>query len=1076
MRDQDQHNLVPVDFDPFAEGELSRTVSATESQKEIWTAVRLGEDANCAFNESVSLRFEGKLDAPALIRALTLLVERHEALRTTFSPDGETLCVSPSGIAHVTSEDWSVKNPEQIKAELNSVIRKAAADPFDLEHGPLARFWLIRLSDSLWELIISAHHIVCDGWSTAVLLKDLGPLYAHAKNSADQASLPPPTPFSQYADRLHERDDSETCEFWIKKFQSDVPIVDWPADHPRPPLRSFESARIKTQINQELVSTLKSVAAKHRVSFFALLLAAWEAYVSRVTGSEDIVTGIPAAGQSAAGLPEVVGHCVNLLPVRSHVTTSQSFAELLAQTQLSLLDAFDHQEYTFGSLLKQIPIGRDPSRVPVVPIQFNLDQSIDPQSLGFTGLNVEFRSNPRWFENFEIFINLTESPDGLEIETQYNTTLFRPDSIRRRLAGFETLLQAVADRPDLEIGRIPTVSPEERALVVDTWNQTTEPHDGSTTVHDMILQQAARTPESVAIECGSERISYRTLDQNSRALADRLMEMGVQSGELVGLALERSIDMVVSALAIWRCGAAYVPLDPEFPKQRIQHMVEDSGLVAIVTRRTLADEFPSVQYGLAFSDDKSTEGSGRSPAEAHSEPDALAYVIYTSGSTGTPKGVEVPHRTVVNFLETMTRNPGLGPQDSLVAVTTLSFDISVLELFLPLTVGARTIVATEGETRDGRTLGQLLQASGATVMQATPATWRMLLEAGWRGGSNLTALCGGEAFPADLAKELIPRTARVFNMYGPTETTIWSTLHELESEESTVPIGHPIGNTQVYVLDGNLEPTGIGVPGELFIGGEGVTRGYLGKPDLTQKRFIDDPFSDGGQLYRTGDFVRWDADGRLVFSRRLDNQVKVRGYRIELGEIESALIQHPSVAQAVVTVYEPQPGDTRLAAYCVAENSGLPEASILRSALGKSLPGYMIPQHFVSLESIPLTPNRKADRQALPQPELDSHAGHNYREPSPGAESQLAQIWSDVLRIDQVGAEDDFFDLGGHSILATRVVAQITERMGVDLPLRRIFATPRLSALAEHIDALETLNQGENADPKTSESREEMSF
>ena len=1076
MRDQDQNKFIPVDFDPFAEGELSRTLSATESQKEIWTAVRLGDDANCAFNESVSLRFEGELDAPALIRALTLLVERHEALRTTFSPDGETLCVSPSGIAQVTSQDWSTHNPKQIQAELNSLIQKAAKNPFDLEHGPLARFWLIKLSDSLWELIISTHHIVCDGWSTTVLLKDLGHLYTQAKSPANQASLPPPTPFSTYADRLRARDNFETCEFWIKKFQNDVPIVDWPADHPRPPLRSFESARIETRINRALVSNLKSIAAEHRVSFFTLLLAAWEAYVSRVTGSEEIVTGIPAAGQSAAGLPEVVGHCVNLLPVRSHVATGQSFTDLLSQTQIALLDAFDHQEYTFGSLLKQIPIGRDPSRVPVVPIQFNLDQSIDPQALGFAGLNVEFRSNPRAFENFEIFINLTESSDGLEIETQYNTTLFRPDSIRRRLAGFETLPKTVADRPDLEIGKIPMASQEERTLVLDTWNQTTEPHNESNTVHDLILRQAERTAESIAIECGLDRVSYQTLDQNSRVLADRLMEIGVQSGDLVGLALERSIEMVVSALAIWRCGAAYVPLDPNFPKQRIQHMVEDSGLVAIVTDPALANELPSVQHGLVFSDEKPSDGFSRPPTEAHPETDARAYVIYTSGSTGTPKGVEVPHRAVVNFLETMAHNPGIGPHDRLVAVTTLSFDISVLELFLPLTVGGRTIVATEEETRDGRALGELLEASGASTMQATPATWRMLLEAGWQGSSGLTALCGGEAFPSDLAKELLTRAVRVFNMYGPTETTIWSTLHEVKREESTIPIGRPIGNTQVYVLDENLEPTGVGIPGELYIGGEGVTLGYLGKPDRTQKRFIDNPFSEGSQLYRTGDFVRWDADGRLVFSRRLDNQVKVRGYRIELGEIETALTRHPSVAEAVVTVYEPQPGDTRLAAYCVAEKSGLAEASILRSALGESLPGYMIPQHFIALESIPLTPNRKADRQALPQPDLDVHEGHHFKEPTPGTQSELAQIWSEVLQVDQVGAEDDFFDLGGHSILATRVVTQIRERMGVDLPLRRVFATPRLSALAEHIDALEALNQKDRAAPKTSESREEMSF
>ena len=1077
MSEQDQHDLIPVDFDPFAEGELSRTISATESQKEIWTAAQLGDDANCAFNESVSLRFKGELDMPALLRALELLVERHEALRTTLSPDGETLCVAPVGVADVTSRDWSAQDPDHNSSALESLIHEAVKRPFDLEHGPLARFWLVKLSDSLSELIISAHHIVCDGWSTAVLLEDLGSLYAQTTNSASPLTLPSATPFSAYADRLTQIDNTENCEFWTQKFHRDVPVLDWPTDEPRPALRTFESARIDTRINQTLVSDLKDVAARHKVSFFALLLAAWEAYVSRLTGAGDVVTGIPAAGQSAAGLPGVVGHCVNLLPVRSHIQWGESFSELLAKTQSALLDAFDHQEYTFGSLLKQIPMTRDPSRVPVVPIQFNLDQSIDPEKLGFPDLEVEFRSNPRAFENFEIFINLTESAGSLEIATQYNTNLFHSESIRRRLAGFEVLLRTVADQPEIEIGRLPTVAADERSLVLESWNKTAQPHDASVKIHEIILGQAERTPESIALECGNDRITYRALQEDSLILSNRLMEIGVRPGDLVGLALERSIEMVVAAVAIWRCGAAYVPLDPEFPPQRIRHMVKDSDLATLVTTRSLAESLPEVRLGgPVFVDEVPSEGFRQRSVDQPSDEDARAYVIYTSGSTGTPKGVEVPHRAVVNFLETMARNPGLGPQDRLVAVTTLSFDISVLELFLPLTVGACTIVATEAETRDGRALRKLLEQSHASTMQATPATWRLLSESGWRGGSGFTALCGGEAFPADLAKELSARAARVFNMYGPTETTIWSTLHELNGEETTVPIGQPIGNTQVYVLDNNLEPTGVGVPGELFIGGEGLTLGYLGKPELTEERFIDNPFRAGDRLYRTGDFVRWDTKGRLVFSRRLDSQVKVRGYRIELGEIESALADHPSVAEAVVMVYERDPGDTRLAAYCVSAASGLADASALRAHLGQRLPAYMVPQHFISLDSIPLTPNKKADRKALPLPDVDQDAGRQYREPAPGVERELALIWSEVLNVDQVGADEDFFDLGGHSILATRVVAQVSERMGVELPLRRIFATPGLAALAEYIDALGVLGQGVSLDRGESKNREEVSF
>ncbi len=1039
--------------DPFRGGELEHTSPATESQKEIWTAARLGDDASCAFNESVSLGLDGPLDRDALMSALARLAERHEAMRTTFSPDGEWLCVA-SG-SNITPR-WV--DLEGRPDELATLCKQEVETPFDLQFGPLFRPIIVKLAADRHVLVLTAHHIVCDGWSTLLLLKDLGELYS-AEVERRQPSLPAAQRFTDYAQRFAETDHAETLEFWASQFDASVPLVDLPTDRPRPPLRTFESAREDFTIDASLVTSLKKLAATEKTSLFTVVFAGWMAFLSRITGTSDLVTGIPTAGQSASGMPSLVGHCVNLLPVRVNVDAKAPFRTLLGAVRSTLIDAFDHQEYTFGTLLRQLPIPRDPSRIPLVPIQFNLDPPSDPKVLAYKGLTVSLKTNPRSYENFELFLNIAERDGRLEIECQYNRNLFDDRTVRARLAELATLLAAVTEDVSTPVCRLPMVDATQRKLLVETWNATARPLDEKATASSLIAAQVARTPDAVAVTARGRSATYAELEKRACQLARHLATVGVKRDDLVGLSVTRSIDMIVAALAIWKVGAAYVPLDPKFPVERLGFMMDDAGIRTLVTESSLLGVLPEAKLTRVVIDSERSIWAGDSSPLDEARPDGRAYVIYTSGSTGRPKGVEVPHGAVANFLLSMAREPGMAKGQSLVAVTTLSFDIAVLELYLPLVVGGRTVIATEDEAGEGRALRALIEESKADIVQATPVTWRMLIDAGFSGGSSFTALCGGEAFPGDLVAPLRARVGRLFNMYGPTETTVWSALQPVTTDEAPVPIGRAIDNTQLHVLDAELQLVPVGVPGELYIGGDGVTRGYLHRPELTTERFVDDPFSPGKRMYRTGDVVHRRWDGTLVFERRVDTQVKVRGFRIELGEIEAALARHPKVAEVVCNVYEPKPGDARLAAYCVPRDSaGLPDAAELRSFLADLLPAYMVPQYFVTLASIPLTPNRKADRKALPAPEVATN--RTYRSPRNESERVLADVWSDVLGVNRVGIDDDFFDLGGHSILATRVIARVNDQTGVELPLRRIFAHPRLVDLAEHLGVLLTLKSG----------------
>ncbi|MGQ4584033.1 amino acid adenylation domain-containing protein [Lysobacter sp. F60174L2] len=1061
-----------VDYDPFADGELARVVSTTEPQREVWLADQLGEDASLAFNESSSLRLRGSLDRRALHAALEQLVARHDALRSSFGPDGESLCVRPATTLALPFTDLSAMDAAARDAALAARLRSVVETPFRLDRDELFRAELLRLSDDEHLLVLTAHHIVCDGWSWWVLVQDLGMLYA-VECGTETGPLPPAEAFSDYAvaEAAHVAGKASAADeaYWLSRFADGAPVLDLPTDRPRPHRRSFASRREDHVIDADLVAAVRRMGARRGTSMFATLLAGFASVVSRIAGQSQVVVGIPAAGQSVDGHDHLVGHCVNLLPLRFDLDPAQPFQQLLGDAQDTLLDAIEHQRYTFGTLLQKVKLERDPARLPLVSVMFNIDQALERETTGFPGLSMDFRSNPRSYENFEIFINAVHAHGALTLECQYNTDLFDADTIRRWLSAYEALLRDAVERPEAAAASLSLVDADAIAELAALQPAPVE-FDRQLRMHESFEVQCDRDPDRVALEFRGESLSYATLEARANRIAHLLRARGVKRGGLVGIALDRGVDMLAGLLGVLKAGAGYVPLDPQFPAERLAYMAGDAGLAALLTQQRHAGQFDLRGRPVLMLDQLDEElasmPTGRiGRDEDAAEPESVAYVIYTSGSTGRPKGVQVPHRAVANFLVGMQREPGIGPDDRLVAVTTLSFDIAVLELLLPLSVGARVVLADRDTAVDGGALKALLVDSGATLMQATPATWRLLLEADWAGHPAFAILCGGEPLPADLATQLLPRCGALWNVYGPTETTVWSTIARVEQPAGqNVPdihIGHPIANTRVWIVDeqGGLCPRG--VAGEICIGGDGVTLGYLQRPELTADRFVPDRFAgappaQAGQaaalLYRTGDRGRWRADGNLEHLGRLDFQVKVRGYRIELGEIENNLASHADVARVVVIAREDRPGDVRLVAYVVPQPGREVDESALVAHLRGALPDYMIPQHVMALDAVPLLPNGKVNRKGLPAPDTTLQRKTDSVAPRNELERRIATTMASVLGVAEIGVEDDFFAAGGHSLLAAQLTSRLNRELGVALSLRALFDAPTVARLARRID------------------------
>lgn len=1000
------------------------------------------------YNVAQGIRLEGPLELPILERCLHEIVARHESLRTTFvGSEGVPLqVVAPTSQLKLRVVDLRGRPQPEREEEAKRLANAEAETPFDLEKGPLLRALAIIIENESHVLVLNAHHIVCDGSSLALLFAELSALYP-----AFAAERPSPLPpvVTQYADFALWQNDwlkgeelERSLAFWKPLLAEPLTVLELPSDRPRPLVQSFRGDSFRFFLSKELTTKLGALARLRGASLFMLTLAAWSVLLHRISNQNEILIGTPIANRERAEIENSIGFYTNTVVFRTNLESDQgkplTFGELLDRVRKRTMDVLAHQDIPFEKVVEAVQPARTTSHNPIFQAMFGLQKAPESalQLPGIRATPIDVHSGT---SKFDLTVDMQEIGDEMQGLMEYSTDLFDRPTAERFAKQFVTLLEGIVENPTACISDLPLLTADEQRTILADWNATAAPYP-TACVHDLLATQVAGSPKKAAVEFEGNTLTYEALDQRSSQLARHLLTLGVQPGTLIALYMNRSLDMMVGIFGVLKAGGAYLPLDPAYPHDRVAYMLEDARASVVLTQSELRDDLPEVSLpsgeppSIVSIDDEwehIAKASGDLPE--HVSPEQRAYVIYTSGSTGKPKGVEVPHRSVVNFLTSMARVPGLGPEDRLLAITTLSFDIAGLELFLPLTVGATVVLASRESATDGKTLLDTLLGSDITVLQATPATYRMLLDAGWEPGVRpLRLLCGGEALPPSLVTPLLERASELWNMYGPTETTIWSTAARI-TDESAISIGRPIANTQVYVLDASLQPVPIGVVGDLYIGGDGVALGYLERPELTRERFLENPFVPGHLIYKTGDKARFDANRDLHFLGRGDTQVKLRGFRIELGEIEAALAEHEDVRQAVVAVRTDATGDARLVAYMVYRTSASPTPSELRKHLRKTLPDHMIPHFFLEQTAIPLTQNGKVDRRALPDPfSLDRRAVQESTSTAPNTETEkiVAEIWRDLLKVPNVGIHDNFFDLGGHSLLSMQVIHRIAARTG----------------------------------------------
>lgn len=1023
----------------------------TEAQKEIWLAAQMGGEAAIAYNESLTVKFSGPFEVETFKEAVKEVIRRHPIVLASISEDGEWQQIPTDPHLEIPLEDVSALSDSERDRHVEQAVHQEATGHFDLLVGPLFRTRVIKLSNDRHVILWTAHHIVCDGWSGGVLVSEVAKTYS-ARMQGVPPKLDAPVPFQDYVQqtRPDNRPAQEALAYWREQF-SVVPVpLNLPTDRPRPAVRSAKAATITRRFDGALYQSLKRVAGQQRTTMVVLLMAAIKTLLYRLTGQRDLVIGLPAAGQAVTGNHCLVGHCVNLLPIRVRLCPESTFLDNLATVKKQVLDAYDHHQCTIGTILQHVSVPRHASRPPLVEVMFNVDR--DLSGTEFSGLSFVCERNHKPALHYDFFFNFTEGPKGLSVDCDYNTDLFDDTTIYRWFDRYEVLLESIASNPAEALDIMPLLPDgEQRELLALGCPSDTE--SPSRTVSELFEDCVGENPDAPAVVFEGTQLTYGELNCRANQLAQHLRALGIGPNDLVGIMVERSMDMVIVLLGIMKSGGAYVPLDPSFPAERLNYMVENSQMRALVTYRDLDRLLfikPSVIVRLdADGTTIARYGTQNLPSNDCSV-DRLAYVLYTSGSTGKPKGVEIIHSALVNFLDSMRREPGFTKAGTMLAVTTLSFDIAGLELYLPLVTGGKLVIASREEAQDPVRLMERIHECRCTMMQATPSTWRGLLQVGWAGSPELKILCGGEAFPRDIAEELLPRCAELWNMYGPTETTIWSTVHRIEDAKGPIAIGHPIANTQVYVLDEHRSLMPRGVIGELYIGGKGVARGYLHRPDLTEERFILNPFARNGRIYRTGDLARWLPDGTLECLGRIDGQVKVRGYRIELSEIEAVLSQHSRIRQAVAAVYHESPENKVLVAYVEANDRSVPGVSDLRAHLKKFLPDYMIPSIFVPMDKLPLTPNGKIDRQALPPPhEKRVEITREFVAPRDPLEQSLSAIWSKLLKVKEIGVHDNYFELGGHSLGAVSMLTDVRKLTGKILPLATLFQAPTIATMAE---------------------------
>ena len=1003
------------------------------------------------YNEPITIYRRGSFDLALMEKSFNEVLRRHEAWRTSFQTvDGEVAPVVYDGLyVPLPLVDLTGLPAAEREAEALRLATLDAHTPIDLAAPPLFRARVFKIAADDHRLHLTLHHIIFDGVSIyRIVVPELSAIYdAYAAGRSPQLD-PPGLQYGDYAlwreRQMAAEPLAKQMDYWRQNLRGPLPVLQLPFDRPRPSLPSYRGSMETFSLSGPLTEALKTFSRNEGLTLYMTLLAAFKALLHRYSGQEDIIIGGVTDTRRRPELQKVVGYFLNSLVLRSKPQGRQRFREYLAQVGDAVVGALSASDVPFDRIVRDIQPKRELSAHPLFQVLF----SVEPPAPVFAdGWDLTQMDVTVGASKFDLYLEMDERPEGMIGRFLYSTELFDAPTIRRMIEHWRTILEAIVADPDCLLERLPLLTPGESEQLLTKWNDTAAeiPH---ATIQQLFEDQAARSPHATAVECGGKSLSYQSLNRKANALANRLRGEGAATGTLVAICVERSVEMMVGLLAILKTGAAYLPLDPGFPPQRLAMILQDAQPALLLTQASLVESLPTSDVKIVLCDGTEAGAlTGPKVPPTHLSGDDLAYVIYTSGSTGKPKGVEIPQRAAVNLLSSMRREPGCGANDALLAVTTLSFDIAALELFTPLLSGGRVIVASQDDVADPARLARLIERSGATIMQATPATWRALIEARWTGKKGLKILCGGESLPRELADRLLDRAGEVWNMYGPTETTVWSTIHKVAHGGRSVPIGRPIANTRIYILDPQGNPVPVGVTGELCIGGEGLARGYHKRDDLTRERFVNIAAARGERIYRTGDLARYRADGTIECFGRNDQQVKIRGFRIELEEIEAALARHPALVAAALKAWPDASGELGLCAYMVARAQPAPDVAELRQFLRQSLPDYMIPSRYVWLPALPMTPNAKVDRKALSEPG-EPAPRLAFVAPRSELERKLADVWKNVLQIDSVSATDDFFNLGGHSLLFARLVRRIEEAFGVRLSMSAAFQASTLQAMA----------------------------
>ncbi|WP_336604367.1 amino acid adenylation domain-containing protein, partial [Paenibacillus sp. MMS18-CY102] len=1037
-KEQNTYGSIPVI-------EESTHYPVSSAQKRMYILSQL-EGGELSYNMPSIFTVDGPIDRERLEAVFRQLIRRHEALRTGIE------LVNGEPVQRVREDvEFAVEYVHASEEEVEGLLHKFVR-AFDLSHAPLLRVGLIERKPDRHLLMIDMHHIISDGTSIGILVQEFVQLYQGAELAPLRIQYKDYAAWQQ-TDVQSERMKKQEA-YWLEVCSGEIPVLDLPTDYARPPVKSFEGNTFEFVIDKQRSEGLRQLAAQTGTTLYMVLLSAYTTLLSKYSGQEDIIVGTPIAGRAHADLQQMLGMFVNTLAMRNAPSGEKPFHAYVQEVKENALRAYENQDYPFEELVNKLDVARDVSRNPLFDTMFIL-QNTEQSELSIGDLKCIPYPLEHHVAKFDLTFNLVEEAEGITCSIEYASSLYKRETVERMAQHFKQLIDVIVRDPQMKLSAIEMITPDEKMQILEVFNGTVTDYPRDKTIHELFEEQVERTPESIAIVFEDKLLTYRELNERANRLARTLRAEGMQPNQLVGILAERSLEMMVGIMGILKAGGAYVPIDSDYPEERIRYMLEDSGAKLLLTQRRLRERVTFDGKVLELDDTAVYREDGLNLETVATSSD-LAYVIYTSGSTGQPKGVMLEHRSVVNLIEAICEKIDFSPGKTILSVTTISFDIFVLETLLPLTAGVRIVLASGVEQTDPARLSDLIMENQVNMIQMTPSRMQMLLQTPQHMNCIQVLseiMIGGEALPSSLLESLQQSTkARLYNMYGPTETTVWSSVSDVTDAEK-IRIGQPLANTQFYVMNAADQLQSIGIAGELCIAGEGLARGYLNRPELTDEKFVANPFIPEERMYRTGDLVKWLSDGNIEYLGRIDHLVKIRGYRIELGEIESQLMKVASVQEAVVIARPDKDEQQYLCAYYVADQEL--KVGELRAALLRELPGYMVPSYFVQLVQMPLTPNSKIDRNALPTPEGGMLTGTEYVAPRTPMEAQLVQIWQEVLGLERISIKDNFFDIGGHSLRATTLVAKMHKEIGIEMSLREVFQYSTIEQMAEVISGKE---------------------